>query len=149
MILIKGGDMKLKQYISTTLLVFMIAGCTGKDKVPPMPPKNDKKEDLKVRTYTEMENKLDSIRNPIGGEKIGEQKRDMSENVDTLLNETNSYKQSISRFEKAQLLALKKTKKHRLYKKSRQAKVEKIKAEKKKKDTIDMVNVYENKLKYY
>jgi len=134
--------MKFRDYLMGAVLVVMTVGCTSKDTIPPMPPKSETTVESTVRTYAEMESKLSSIRNPIGGEKIGKQKRGMSTEVDTLLNDTKKYRGKISRFEKAQLLALSKMKKHKKYRKMRVAKT-------KKKNTIDMVNEYENKLKYY
>jgi hypothetical protein len=133
--------MKFRHYLIGIVVAVTMVGCTSKDTIPPIPPKSKVAVEGQIRTYAEMEDKLNSIRNPIGGEKIGKQKRGMSSEVDTLLRDTRRYKGTISRFEKAQLLALKKVKRHR----KRKQKFKKVI----KKDTIEKVNEYENQLKYY
>jgi len=143
------GKRMLKNYIVLGSLVLLVTGCTSKDTIPPMPPKDPKAVAQKVRTVSQLESKLDLIRNPIGGEDVGEQKKNAQEKVDTLLSDAKEYKGQISRFEKAQLLAYKKAKHSYGRKLKRSGKKIKKKSVKDKEETINMVNEYENKLKYY
>jgi len=137
-----------KKYLITGVLTLFFVGCTGKDTIPPMPPKDEKTIVEEMRTRGELQSKLERIRNPIEGEDVGEQKRDAREEIDTLLGDAKRYKKKVSRFEKAQLLAYSKAKKSYKYKLKRSGKkIQKKPLEKK--ETIDMVNEYENKLKYY
>jgi len=139
------------RYVVVGICAVWLVGCTGKDTIPPMPPKSEKTQLEESRTLADMQSKLERIRNPIEGENISEQKRDARDEIDTLLGDAQSYKGKVSRFEKAQLSALKNAKKsykHKL-KKHRKKQAKAIVVYKKNKDTIDMVNEYENKLKYY
>jgi len=138
-----------KNYIVLGSLVLMVAGCTSKDTIPPMPPKDQKATVEEVRTVDQLQSKLERIRNPISGEDMGEQKRDAREEIDTLLSDAKRYKGKISRFEKAQLLAYKKAKHSYRRKLKHSGKKITKEAIKEKKETINMVNEYENKLKYY
>jgi len=137
-----------RNYGIAGVLILLFAGCTGKDKIPPMPPKSEKTAVEELRTVAQMQNKLERIRNPIAGEQIGEQKSDARKEIDTLIGETKNYKSKVSDFEKAQVTAYKKAKKsykHKLKKSGKKTKKKSVE----KKETIDMVNEYENKLKYY
>ena len=137
-----------KKYLITGVLTLFFVGCTGKDTIPPMPPKDEKAIVEEMRTRGELQSKLERIRNPIVGEDVGEQKKDARKEIDTLLGDAKRYKKKVSRFEKAQLLAYSKAKKSYKYKLKRSGKkIQKKPLEKK--ETINMVNEYENKLKYY
>ena len=141
----------IKRYVMAGVLIVMVAGCTSKDTIPPMPPKSETTQVEEVRTVAQLESKLDRIRTNIEGEDISRQKRDARHEIDTLLGDAKQYKRKISRFEKAQLLAYKKAKisyRHKLKRSGK--KVHKpLVVNKQKKETINMVNEYENKLKYY
>jgi len=139
----------LKQYVIFASLIPLLIGCTSKDTIPPMPPKDEKAVVEEVRTVDQLQSKLERIRNPIGGEDVSKQKQDARKEIDTLLSETKHYKGKISRFEKAQLLAYKKAKHSYVHKIKRSGKKITKKPAKEQKETIDMVNEYENKLKYY
>jgi len=137
-----------KKYVLAGVLTLFFVGCTGKDTIPPMPPKDEKAIVEEIRTKDELQSKLERIRNPIVGEDVGEQKKDARKEIDTLLGDAKRYKKKVSRFEKAQLLAYKKAKKSYKHKLKRSGKkIEQKPLEKK--ETINMVNEYENKLKYY
>ena len=136
-----------KNYVLVGVLALMFVGCTGKDTIPPMPPKDKEAVIEEIRTIDQLQSKLERIRNPIEGENVGKQKRDARKEVDTLLGDAKQYKKKVFRFEKAQLLAYKKAKKSYKHKLKRSGK--KIKKKLVKKETINMVNEYENKLKYY
>ena len=137
-----------RKYAIAGVLTLFFVGCTGKDTIPPMPPKDKKAVIEEIRTMGQLQNKLERIRKPIEGEDVGEQKRDAGKEIDTLLGDAKRYKKKVSRFEKAQLLAYKKAKKSYKHKLKRSGKkIEQKPLEKK--ETINMVNEYENKLKYY
>jgi len=139
------------RYMIIAVIAMLLAGCTGKDKIPPMPPEHTKTEiDIK-RTQEEMQRKLERIRmrKPIQGDELSSQKQNARKEIDTLLHEAKAYKGEISRFENAQLLALRKVKKiHKIRHKKRKLDPNK-KLTEKETQTIDMVKEYENRLKYY
>ena len=141
----------IKNYITGAILIVMVAGCTSKDTIPPMPPKSKTTQAEEVRTVAELESKLERIRTPIEGEEVSHQRRDARHEVETLIGDTKQYKSKISRFEKAQLLAYKKAKVsyRRKLKRSGKKVHTSLVENKEKKETINMVNEYENKLKYY
>ncbi len=141
----------VRKYMIGGVFTLFFVGCTGKDKIPPMPPKSEKTVVEEQRTLAQMQEKLENIRNPIGGENISEQKQDAKQEIDRLIGDASRYKKEVSSFEKAQLLAYKKAKKSYHTKlKKRGKKVKKSTQEvKQTQETIDMVNEYENRLKYY
>lgn len=141
----------LKNYIIASICMLWIVGCTSKDTIPPMPPKSEKTLIKDNRTISEMEAKLNTIRNPIKGENIYKQKKNARREVDSLLGDAKSYKRKISRFEKAQIIAFKKAKKeykHNL-KKHRKKRSKQVVVYRKNKETSKMVDTHETKLKYY
>ena len=147
----RGRELMVKKYVIGGVLALLFVGCTGKDKIPPMPPKSEKTAIEEQRTIAQMQEKLENIRNPIVGENISEQKRDAKQEIDRLIGDASRYKKEVSSFEKAQLLAYKKAKKtyHHKLKKSGKKVKKSTQVTKPKKETIDMVNEYENRLKYY
>jgi len=108
--------MKFKKYLMGILAVGMMAGCTSKDTIPPMPPKDKASAKIKVRTYEEMENKLSSLRKPINGTQISKQKREASKEINTLLKDAKKYKRKVSAFEKAHPVKIKSSKKRKYVK---------------------------------
>lgn len=137
-----------RNYVITGVLTLFFVGCTSKDTIPPMPPKDKKAVVEEIRTMNQLQTKLERIRNPIDGENIGKQKKDAKEEIDALLSDATRYKRKVSSFEKSQVLAYKKAKKSYKHKLKRSGKKSKKKSVVKK-ETINMVNEYENKLKYY